>query len=412
MEQAPSPGSSTRRPTIGESFSPRHNSLNFLRLVLALLVLADHSVGLGGFTYNLTVNQTSIATIAVFGFFGISGYLIAGSAVRNRPGRYLWQRFLRIFPGFWVCLLVTAFLFGVVNYLVQPAPLCGLSCYFHSTTGPFEYLYRNWLLPNPALVQFRISGTPNSVPYDAVWNGSVWTLFYEFLCYLGLLALALAGGLRRRAVTLGVTVGLWALIVVITLTPRLSKQFTLTHHSFFMNLFKFAVVFLVGALIYLYRERIPDSGWLALACTALFFAGLLLPNGHDHHGAMRNPLYFFTDSFILVPLIAYSLIWLGIHLPFQKLGARNDYSYGIYIYAYPIGQLMALAEVQSWGYPAYLAATVAATVPLAVASWWLVEKHALRLKKVDARALAQRIVTPSGAAPVDRAPVPVEGADP
>jgi peptidoglycan/LPS O-acetylase OafA/YrhL len=73
---------------------------------------------------------------------------------------------------------------------------------------------------------------------------------------------------------------------------------------------------------------------------------------------------------------------------------------------------MALAGVQSWGYPAYLAATVAATVPLAVASWWLVEKHALRLKKVDARALARRIVTPAGAAPVDRAPVPAEGADP
>jgi peptidoglycan/LPS O-acetylase OafA/YrhL len=380
---APEPVRPARWRTVGDGYSGRHNSLNFIRLVLATLVLVDHSYGLGGFGDIWTANETSLGTIAVYGFFGISGFLIAGSALRNRPGRYLWQRFLRIFPAFWICLLITAFGFGIIAYLVHPTPHCGLSCYFDSGNGPFTYLSRNALLPSPYLAQFGISGTPGGVPFGVVWNGSVWTLFYEFLCYLLLLGLALTGLLRRRVATLAATVVLWLAIVVITLTPSLNHQFNFIHHAFLMNLLKFAAVFLVGSVIYLYRDRIPDSGWLALVCGAVVVAGFYFPNGMTHAGTPRNPLYNFTDSYLLTPLIAYPLLWLGMHLPFQKLGSTNDYSYGVYIYAYPVTQLMAIAGVQAWGFPAYLSLSILATVPLAVASWWLIEKRALSLKKFD-----------------------------
>ena len=83
------------------------------------------------------------------------------------------------------------------------------------------------------------------------------------------------------------------------------------------------MTFLVGAVIYLYRDRIPDSGWLALACGVGFVASLWLPNS----GAL--PAFAFTDSGLLVPLIAYPLLWLGAHLPLQRVGAKNDYSYGV-----------------------------------------------------------------------------------
>ena len=132
--------------TIGESLNPRHNSLNFLRLVLAL----DRSDLARGPDRWLgptnEINGTDVAQIAVYGFFGISGYLIAGSAVRNDAGRYLWQRFLRIFPAFWVCLILTAFVFGVVAWLYHPAvPHCGISCYFSArVNGPYDYIYRNF----------------------------------------------------------------------------------------------------------------------------------------------------------------------------------------------------------------------------------------------------------------------------
>ena len=105
-----------RRAKIGESFDPARNSLNFIRLVLAVTVVISHSLSLGGQRLVITaedVLNSSPGLIAVFGFFGISGFLIARSAERNHFGRYLWQRFLRIFPGYWVCLLVTGFVIGV-----------------------------------------------------------------------------------------------------------------------------------------------------------------------------------------------------------------------------------------------------------------------------------------------------------
>jgi peptidoglycan/LPS O-acetylase OafA/YrhL len=326
--------------------------------------------------------------VAVYGFFGISGYLIAGSMARNRPGRYLWQRFLRIFPGFWVCLIVTAFFFGIIEWLTHPIPHCGLSCYFDAGDSPVGYLYRNWLLPNPSLHQWTIAGTPRGVPYGVAWNGSMWTLCYEFLCYLMLLGLALAGYLRSRLVTLGLAIALWALIALITLNPSLDSQISVSHGPMVMYFLKFSAVFLGGTVMFLYQDRIPDSGWLALACVGVYVASLWLPNGFLPHGAERNPLYFFTASDLLTPLVAYPLLWLGIHLPFQRVASRNDYSYGVYIYAYPVSQLLASENAQRWGYPAYLALCIAATAPFALASWWLVEKRALSLKKVELKPVA------------------------
>jgi len=376
------------RKTIGGSFSGRHNGLNLIRLVLATLVLVDHAFGLGGWSLG-SLNLTNVGSISVYGFFGISGFLIAGSAVRNRPGRYLWQRFLRIFPGLWVCLAVTGFLFGIVAYVHTPLAHCGLSCYFSAPNGPFSYVYRNALLPNAHLYQFTIAGTPRKVPEPGIWDGSLWTLFYEFLCYLILVAFARAGFLRRRVVTLAATVVLWGAIFVITLHRSFDSAFSLFKHAEAMNLMKFAAIFLVGAVIYLYREVVPDSGWIALACGIGYLASLYLPNGGSPHFP-HNPVYFFTASDLFTPLVAYPLLWLGIHLPpvLQKIGARNDYSYGVYIYAYPATQILAVFGVQRWGIAPFVILSVILTAPLAVGSWWLVEKRALSLKRVEAAGLS------------------------
>lgn len=86
---------------------------------------------------------------------------------------------------------------------------------------------------------------------------------------------------------------------------------------------------------------------------------------------------------LLVPFPAYPPLLLGIHLPFQKMGARNDYSYGVDIYAYPVQQLLATWNVQRWSYSAFLFFSAPGVAPFAIASWWLVEKRALRLKRVD-----------------------------
>jgi peptidoglycan/LPS O-acetylase OafA/YrhL len=373
--------------TIEQSFSAKRNSLNFLRLILALAVVFSHSITLGLFGSEWILGKTTLGTVAVYGFFGISGYLIAGSAARNNAGRYLWQRFLRIFPAFWICLLVTAFLFGTIAWFhFNPgfSRTCGLHCYLTEPNGPFGYVIHNfWLQMNQGTIAKTLPG--GFLGYG--WNGSLWTLELEFLCYLLLAAFSVLGLLKRRSLVALIAAIAWIAEVVSISTPTLARNFNLTFYytkwnlvtilGFKLETMKILVlvpIFLSGSLLYLYREKMPDSGALALGTTVLVLAGLVIPVGQ---GA---PFFLQTSLDLTAVFLAYPLIWLGIHLPFTTVGAVNDYSYGIYIYAFPIQQLLVMWGMNKWGYWPYTLLSVAAVIPLAVASWWLIEKHALKLK--------------------------------
>lgn len=355
----------------------RHNSLNFLRVVFALMVIAGHGIQIGGFGADNLFGKTTLGTIAVYGFFGISGYLIAQSASRHSIGRYLWQRFLRIFPAFWVALLMTAFVFGTLGWAHSHSD-CSFSCYVSSPGGALSYvLHNSWLRIN----QSQIANAPGTVVLGNryVWNGSLWTLFYEALCYLLLGALAVVGLLRRRIVVLVLTTSLWIIEATLVSVPRFNAQFGLLKNWDLLQIVTFFPLFLTGSLIFLYKDRIPDSGALALVSAGAFAMALFVPLGHTG----PPPGFWLSSTNLAAPALAYPVLWLGAHLPFEHVGVRNDYSYGTYIYAYPVQQLLAVWGAQRLGYPAFLVLSVAGTAPFAVASWWLIERNALSLKRLD-----------------------------
>ena len=269
-------------------------------------------------------------------------------------------------------------------------------------TSPFGYIWNNLLLK---IHQTSIAGTPVGSTQPLEWNGSLWTLFYEFLCYLILMGLATVGLLKRRFAVLVITLVLMAAMTLITFDGSLNGQFNVVHNFILMNLIRFGTIFLTGALLYLYRDRVPDSGWIALVCAVLFVAALWLPTSNQY------PVFALTASGILCPLIAYPMVWLGYHLPFQRVGSRNDYSYGLYIYAYPVQQLLAIWGVIRWGFFPYFGLALAITFPLAIASWWAIEKHALKLKRLDLSSFvghtARETVPLEGGLPSD---APVQGA--
>ncbi len=121
---------------------------------------------------------------------------------------------------------------------------------------------------------------------------------------------------------------------------------------------RFAPIFMVGALLYLYRDRVPNSGYLAFGLTVLAAAGL-----------MTGQSNMIASDWLTGPALVYPVLWLGAHLPCRWFGATNDISYGVYIYGWPVGQLLVLAGVQAAGYFPYMLATLVCTVPLAAASW-------------------------------------------
>lgn len=351
--------------TLGTAFDPRANALNFLRLLLASAVIFGHAALLGGYVLARPV-MLAFSEVAVDGFFAVSGFLITRSWCTHPDWRrFLWHRSLRILPAFWVCLLATALVFAPISVMLQGYPL---SSYWSASAGPWSYLWRNALL---WIGQPAIAGTPNSVPFPGTWNGSLWSLYWEFLCYLGLGLLGAVGILaRRRWVVLGVTVALWALVAVKAVVPSIDADYFASFNGQVIP--RLALMFLVGSVLYLYADTVPVEGLFA-AGSALLVVGALA-SGLDFRVLGALPL-------------AYLLLWLGIRLP-VRLGSRHDISYGVYIYAFPVQQLLAIAGLAAIGWLGYALLALAMTIPLAWLSWAVIERPALGWKSRGPRVMA------------------------
>ena len=162
-------------------------------------------------------------------------------------------------------------------------------------------------------------------------------------------------------------------------------MFSVVHHVIMMEFLILSVVFMVGALIWLYRDVVPDSPFIAVPLAIAFVASLHLPREGN------LPTFGFTASSLGAFLLAYPLLWLGAHLPFHRIGSKNDYSYGVYIYAYPLTQLMLIFGAVRLGFVPFMVVNAALALVFAIASWWLIEKHALRLKRVSFPGLRPRV---------------------
>ena len=340
--------SARRVDVLGRRLNPRANSLNFLRLVMAVLVIVSHAWSLGGIGPEPSPGGHTLGTWSVYGFFALSGYLITGSRLNNDLTTYLKRRILRIYPGFVVCLLVTVIVVAPIGYVTIHHTLAG---YATTPTTPLDYVVGNIGLK---MNVFHIAGTPTN---EHAWTSTLWTLYYEFGCYLIIGALGMWTAFRRRP---AVAVTLLALVTVLQLHQetwgRLSQAKDVPH---MMELLPY---FLAGTVLYLLRARVPCTWWAALAATvALVGVPAVLGNSY-------TPL-------CAIPL-AMILLYLGAVVP-VRLGRTNDISYGIYMYGGAVQQLLRLTGLPDQGATLYILASVAGTVPLAVASWFLVERPAM-----------------------------------
>jgi peptidoglycan/LPS O-acetylase OafA/YrhL len=342
-------------PTIATTFDRRRNSLNAIRLILAVLVIVSHTWPVGGYGDDPSLGDQSLGAWAVAGFFAISGYLITSSRLHSRSlADYLWRRVLRIYPAFVVVLLVMAFVFAPIV-----ADVTGDGSW--SVGAGAGFLVHNLAIE---IRQYGIGSTLSGVPYPNVWNGSLWTLFYEFACYLGV-GVAVTVFPRRWLTAV--------VVVVLMLCAALTLAFESTSLSAPTTIKYLALLagyFLAGALVYLLRDRIPHRVWIAVLALVLLIALCLL--------GLSKP-------FAGLP-IAYLMIYGGSQLPLHRIGATNDISYGMYIYAFPVQQVLVYVfPDQRLPALVFAALAVACTTPLAWASWALVERPAMQLKNLNLR---------------------------
>ncbi|MBO9555501.1 acyltransferase [Cellulomonas sp.] len=358
--------------------SSRTNGLNLVRLVLAYSVLVAHGWYLAGKGVGPQLNGQNIGGWAVMGFFAISGYLITGSRLTKPLGDYLVLRVARIFPAFLVCLVVTALVFAPLAFYKAHDTLDG---FFTTPFTPANYIFANAGL---RIIAFDVAGTPTGVPYPAAWSGSLWTLYYEFLCYLIIAALLCFTWIRRRP---------WMVLAAMVLSiagyagwAQIAPYFG--GNADLMYLLQLIPFFLAGSFLYMIRDRISFSWPIALLATAV---GLVAVLNVPRWGPQ-----------LAAPLLAYVILWVGAVLPSPKLVQRHDVSYGVYIYAWPVQQLLALAGAYTLNLALYDALAIILTLPLAAASWFLIERPVLRrARKVTTHAQRAGQVPPAtGYAPV------------
>jgi peptidoglycan/LPS O-acetylase OafA/YrhL len=370
--------------TLASAFQPRANSIGFLRFLFASLVLFGHSFILGGFPMQdpvgfLSGGTTALQALAVDGFFVLSGFLITGSFLMAPSAvDYLWRRVLRIFPGYWMCLLVTAFVFAPAAYRYEHGTLGGAN-WLQASDGPVSYVRNNaFLVVSQWNIWGLLSSTPEAHQAGVVLSidGSLWTLRYEFECYMLVAAAGVLGILRQaRPLVLVAALALWLVLIASTLAPTVIDNLPhgiwvrwLTSNPQRIRLW---LMFAFGALLFLYRNHVAVGRW-ALVPIAVFAAATALGQ------------YDLVGRFAF----AYVCMWLASFLPIRNFDARGDVSYGIYIYAFPIQQLLALAGVAALGWLPYFGLAALITFVFAAASWYAIEAPAQRLKRVRVGRLA------------------------
>jgi peptidoglycan/LPS O-acetylase OafA/YrhL len=350
--------------SLAEVFNPHHNGLTFLRLALAIVVIFSHSYEIGGYGIDplKRLSSVTMGTVAGDSFFAISGFLITASFLNSSSVKsYLWKRCIRIFPGFWACLILVGLILCPTLFWLK-----------YGTLSPLKNLIDNqfveYVLKNFGLRMSKISIYTlfKEHPAQYMVNGSLWSLFPEFLCYLGVILAGWFGLFTKNRKTL-ILVLVSLLLLGLLREPLLQSTTGSVLYdkvSYIMQIIRVATYFTSGALLFLYRSSIPFSPKLVFVSLAM----LLL--------CLSFGIYKFTAPFFL----PYAAIGTSILLPFYQFGKYGNYSYGFYIYAYPIQQTIYFFNPHISNVFTFFALSLVLTLPLSWLSWHLIEQPCLKLK--------------------------------
>jgi peptidoglycan/LPS O-acetylase OafA/YrhL len=338
--------------TAAPAADPSHPVSNFdlLRLFAALLVFWFHADAMLGVPAPMLFSWVAPGALGVFIFFVISGYLV-GMSWEHDPDalRFLARRALRIFPALVVLVLLTALVLGPALTALPPGE------YFRHPL--FRQYFSNAIL----LPRYALPGVFEHARVANVVNGSLWSLPVEFICYLGLLVLGVA------RVPRWVVAALTAAGCAATLAWALDRSHEMAvYERFLRDVVEYGTYFLIGTCVGRFRlERFLTVTSLCVAIVAMI-------------AAEPWPLASRIVSWLAFPAV-FLTFGRATSVAARGLARLGDYSYGVYIYAFPVQQ-MVLYLWPSLPTLAYVLVSLGATFAFAAASWHLVEIRAMRLK--------------------------------
>ena len=352
-------------PRLADLLAGRDNNLNLIRFVAASAVLVSHAfpitLGTGAEEPLEELTGMSLGGHAVAIFFVLSGLLIARSFDRGSDRiRFVMARILRLFPALLAVLVLTVLFGATVTNLGMPQ--------YFTAPGTLTYIPSNLSL---AFLQYPLPGVFTDNPNGPAINGSLWTLFYEVVCYGAVFLLGVLGVLRKpRIFTLVFLAIAAAFVGSVTWHPQGGLAYRLD------LLAQLGFPFALGTLAYLWRDKLVLDWRIAIGLWAfpfLAYTSVLLP-------------------LTIIVATAYSLAWFGFVLkgPLLNFNRLGDYSYGIYIFAYPVQQTMVHLNPGMGPYENMLA-SMPITLLFAIASWHLIEERALTRVKPAAQSVRRMV---------------------
>jgi peptidoglycan/LPS O-acetylase OafA/YrhL len=338
-------------PSLSALAHGRNNNFQLIRLAAATAVVFFHCYALTDHwtdePLSRVIPELNFGYLGVACFFVISGFLVTQSwLARARVVPFVAARVLRIYPALIGAVLLTLALAFASSALDWRG--------FFGNPQTLDYILH--VAPGWEM-RYRLPGAFPANPFPHDTNGSLWTLPIELRLYVAVLVAGIAGILTRRFAWLAL---LCALLAVFVWRP---DWFPISPYDSVTQ--RLALLFALGSLACVSRETIPVS--LAAASIAVLLV-ILNPAG-------------LARGVLMLPLLAYLVLvaayhpWLSWHA-FNRVG---DYSYGVYVYAFPIQQTLVERIPGIEPLPLF-ALALPATLAVAVLSWHCVEKPALGLK--------------------------------
>lgn len=320
-----------------------NNNFDLVRLLAALMVVLFHAFYIfksdqpQAHTIALMQGQ-SLGGIAVYIFFFLSGMFITSSFISLKNNyAFIIMRVFRIWPALIVCIVFAVFIAGplVSTHSVKE---------YFALRGTWDYLVHDALLYH---VRYTLPGVFDSNYYPSAVNGSIWTLPIEIVCYFMIWLFGMAGVFKNKIASILV----YSLIIALyILNFKSIRDFLNTPFPFFV----------AGSLIYIFRKNILIDYRIAIVLLVIYGV--------------------FLKVFLLYVALMYGVLVLGSSGIFKKIKLPGDYSYGIYIYAFLVQQLVAYYDPAISPYKSLLL-TVPFTVLLASLSWHFFERPSIQLAR-------------------------------
>ena len=307
----------------------RENSFTPIRLIFSILVLVDHSASASGHYFN-SIGIIGIGSLATFGFFAISGFLITPGIHKWGFAKYLLRRIARIFPAFWGVSFVTVFLFARIW------EIWGTDERKLSFADTMLFLFNNIVFlpgsPNSISSGWNLlQGLPTGVPLEGVVNRSIWSLPLEFMCYItiGVLIYTL------KKISTNYFYQIFFLLILLLWLVSIYSSIIIsafwvdnpTPFTYIFGKWPYLLAFFIGSAL-----SFQSSTFLKLKYQISIFPLLLF--------AFLSSFYTLTWAIIGSAAFTVAIIFLGSSKILNRFSTKTDISYGIYLYHFPVQQTL------------------------------------------------------------------------